>query len=827
MEGPDRQRQHAGRQPHHPGAQHRGGDHRGRHRRSLEEDHRQRQGRDPSAEEHDQHDGRPALVLRGRGHARRPRSGHRGQARRPGQGQGRQRHVEGPDGQRQHACRQPHQPGTQHRRGDDCSREGRALQEDHRRRTRRDPRAQEHDQHHGRPALDLRSRGDARREGGGHRRKARRPGAGRRRLRRVEGPHGQREPTRRHADDAAARDLRGLSGGDAGRPDALDRGRGGGRGRGAQEHDQPDDREPRRDNPRQYGAGLAELEHGALHRHAPGRARPRNGLAADHVRADTARRGAARRVLHDGFARRRGRRFRAPPGLHLRLQAAQERPEQVQGRRGSRRPGRSRAEADPGHAGAGRLRPDQLGSRRRNADQPDRPPRALRGSGAGSDRARLVPALRQRPAGLPRAVVRVDRGRAEHDPGEHADGGAARTVAGTDAGAAEPVRRAAGAAGGAPADEQGARGAGGLAQGLGGAAADTAGGAATDERGTGREGAAARGAEPSHRDQEPRDRAGPCRSRREGRAALALVALQVRVPREHVTRAAHAAELAADPREAAGRELRCEPEREADRIREHDLRRGLGPARPDQRHPRPLEGRGRPDGRQRQRRQAVGPARLRRAFVQAGRGGQDPRLRDRGARRERAAGDRDRRAAAAAGDQEPALERVQVHGVGRRQAADRRGRRPPVRQRGAVTRRGRARVHRRGHRRRHRARQAPPDLRGLPAGGRDDEPPLRRDRPRALDQPRDRTAARRRDPRGERGWQRQHVHALPAGHLPACRASSRRRAERGSRGVPGRGERRQPTGIGHRAAASSIRLASCRATCGTTATTSRTATGSC
>ena len=167
------------------------------------------------------------------------------------------------------------------------------------------------------------------------------------------------------ADDAAARDLRGLSGGDAGRPDALDRGRGGGRGRGAQGHDQPDDREPRRDDPRQHGAGLAELEHGALHRHAPGRARPRDGLAADHVRADTARRGAARRVLHDGLARRRGRRFRAPPGLHLRLQAAQERPEQVQGRRGSRRPGRARAEADPGHAGAGRLRPDQLGSRRR------------------------------------------------------------------------------------------------------------------------------------------------------------------------------------------------------------------------------------------------------------------------------------------------------------------------------------------------------------------------------------------------------------------------------------------------------------------------------
>ena len=41
-----------------------------------------------AAEEHDQHDGRPALVLRRRGHARRPRGRHRGQARRPGQVKG-------------------------------------------------------------------------------------------------------------------------------------------------------------------------------------------------------------------------------------------------------------------------------------------------------------------------------------------------------------------------------------------------------------------------------------------------------------------------------------------------------------------------------------------------------------------------------------------------------------------------------------------------------------------------------------------------------------------------------------------------------------------
>ena len=125
------------------------------------------------------------------------------------------------------------------------------------------------------------------------------------------------------------------------------------------------------------------------------------------------------------------------------------------------------------------------------------------------------------------------------------------------------------------------------------------------------------------------------------------------------------------------------------------------------------------------------------------------------------------------------------------------------------------------------ARQASPDLRGLPAGGRDDEPPLRRDRPRALDQPRDRTAARRRDPRGERGWQRQHVHALPAGHLPVCVSilTSARRARKPwcswARATEAAHRHRPPS------RPSSIRLASCRATCGTTATTSRTATASC
>ena len=70
-----------------------------------QEDHRRREGRGARAQEHDQHDGRPALVVRRRGHARRARGRHRGPARRPGRGRGRQRHVAGPHRQREPAWR--------------------------------------------------------------------------------------------------------------------------------------------------------------------------------------------------------------------------------------------------------------------------------------------------------------------------------------------------------------------------------------------------------------------------------------------------------------------------------------------------------------------------------------------------------------------------------------------------------------------------------------------------------------------------------------------------------------------------------------------------
>ena len=97
LEGPDRLGQLDGRQPDRPGPQHRRRDDRGRQGRPLEEDRRRRQGRVPDAEEHDQHDGRPAALVRVGSDAGRARGRHRRLARRAGARRGRLRHVEGPD----------------------------------------------------------------------------------------------------------------------------------------------------------------------------------------------------------------------------------------------------------------------------------------------------------------------------------------------------------------------------------------------------------------------------------------------------------------------------------------------------------------------------------------------------------------------------------------------------------------------------------------------------------------------------------------------------------------------------------------------------------
>ena len=116
-----------------------------------------------------------------RSDARGARGRHRRQARRPGAGAGRRRHLEGPDRQRQLHGVEPDRAGPQHRRGRDRHRRRRPVEEDHRRRARRDPAAEGNAEHHGRAASLVRRRSDARGARSRHRRPARRPGRGARR----------------------------------------------------------------------------------------------------------------------------------------------------------------------------------------------------------------------------------------------------------------------------------------------------------------------------------------------------------------------------------------------------------------------------------------------------------------------------------------------------------------------------------------------------------------------------------------------------------------------------------------------------------------------
>jgi signal transduction histidine kinase/HAMP domain-containing protein len=100
----------------------------------------------------------------------------------------------------------------------------------------------------------------------------------------------------------------------------------------------------------------------------------------------------------------------------------------------------------------------------------------------------------------------------------------------------------------------------------------------------------------------------------------------------------------------------------------------------------------------------------------------------------------------------------------------------------------RHRVLRGRHRDRDRAGEPRRDLRRVPAGRRDAEPPVRRHRARALDRQPGQRAARRRDHRHQRPRPRQHVHlarARRAARHPAGRRRARRRLRRPRRRRPG------------------------------------------
>ncbi len=382
LEGPHRERQRAGRQPHRPGAQHRPGDHRGRQGRPVPEDHGRRPGRDPRAQVHHQHHGRPARQLRRRGHPGRPGGGHRGQARRSGPGEGRLRHLEGPHRQRQPARRQPHRPGPQHRPGDHRGGQGRPVPEDHRRRAGRAARAQEHHQHHGRPARQLRRRGHPGGEGGRYRRKARRPGRGAGRGRHVEGPDRLGELHGRQPHRPGAQHRPGHHRGGQGRPEPEDHRRRPGRDPRAQEHHQHHGRAARVVRHRGHPGGPGGGHRGPAGRPSRGGGRVRHLAAADGEREP-----AGREPHHPGAGHRRGV-DRRHPG----------RPHPVDHRRRHRRGGRPQ-----GH--------DQPDDRQPQGDHPAQ-------RGAGLAQVQPGPHLGHAPGpARPQGGVGADHVRA-HAPGE-------------------------------------------------------------------------------------------------------------------------------------------------------------------------------------------------------------------------------------------------------------------------------------------------------------------------------------------------------------------------------------------------------------------------
>ena len=327
-------------------------DRRGGRRRPEQEDLPRRPRRDAGPEEHHQRDGRPAQRVRVRADASGPRGRHGGQARsgRGGDDRGRRR-LEGPDRQREPDGRQPDRPGPEHRRGDHRGGQRRPEQEDLDRREGRVPGAQEHRQRDGRPAERVRRRGHASGARGGSGGQAGRPGAVEGGGGRLEGPHRQRQPARRQPDQPGASDRGGGHRGHRGRPHPAGPGGGERRGGHPQGHAQRDDPQPPRDDPRERRAGLAEDQPRALHPHASGPARPLGGVEHDPLGARAARVGAARGLLLDDQAAGR-RRARAPVRGRLRLRGAQAPGGFLPARGGPHRAVRQGEEADPGHRGA-------------------------------------------------------------------------------------------------------------------------------------------------------------------------------------------------------------------------------------------------------------------------------------------------------------------------------------------------------------------------------------------------------------------------------------------------------------------------------------------
>ena len=156
--------------------------------------------------------------------------------------------------------------------------------------------------------------------------------------------------------------------------------------------------------------------------------------------------------------------------------------------------------------------------------------------------------------------------------------------------------------------------------------------AAAVQRGPGGQGRAARRPEAGHRGEEHRDRARQGGDRRTGQASLPRLAVQVAVPRQHVARAAHPAEQPA----ILARLLAQNPGGTSRPSRSSTRTSSTPPARPaaaHQRHPRPVQGGGGPDGHPGRTVRRCRADRGRPGHVPAADRGEGPRLRGRRRRR--------------------------------------------------------------------------------------------------------------------------------------------------------------------------------------------------
>ena len=402
-----------------------------------------------------------------------------------------------------------------------------------------------------------------------------------------------------------------------------------------------------------------------------------------------------------------------------------------------------------------RRRAGRLGPLQRRAAQRDRAARALRGRGQGGDRARLARHVHRVAPRVPRAAHGQHRHRAQQHRGDDADRGAARAVAA----ARRPSCR-------------------------------------RSRRSCSRPTSSSRRRRSSSPSRTPRSSA---RTRRSSRRARALeekateLALTSKYKSEFLANMSHELRTPLNSILILGQQLGDNPEgnltAEAGRVRAHDPRRRHRPAEPDQRHPRPVEDRvGHGHGRRR-------GGLLREPARRRSRGRSATRRRTASSRFDVAARSaarpqhRHRLEAPAAGAEEPALERVQVHRAGRRAPAASRAAtagwtpdHPVAQRRGRRWSPSRCRTPASASRRR-----SSDHLRGVPAGRRRHQPQVRRHGPRPRDQPRAGEPARRRDPAAQHAGRGQHVHALPARHAtPARRRAGAPRGSVERRAAPAR-----------------------------------------